>query len=143
MESNQILPEDEAARKAWLSDLSRTIENVGPGVVLLAVQITHLENKCRAMRLEAAGRCAKANARLVKAPIETRFRNASSLGPSLRTAASRARGTARSRHSEWYRAIASIDSLFHFAVDRIISDIREVMGSMRSGATRRCGGSRW
>ncbi len=142
MESNQIIPEDEAARKAWLSDLSRTIENVGPSVAFLAVQITHLENKCKAMRLEAAGRCAKANARLVT-PIETRFGNASSPGPSLRTAASRARGTARSRHSEWYRAIASIDSLFHFAVDRIISDIREVMDSMRSGATRRCGNSRW
>lgn len=67
MKPNKIIPGNKTARRWWLADLSRDIATSGPGVALLAIQITDLENRCRAMhrRLAAKDYSAKAKAGLL------------------------------------------------------------------------------
>lgn len=138
MKPNHIIPENEAARKKWLSDLSRAIENFGPGAAFLAAQVTELENRCTAMRLGARDCTAKPNPGLVQTSVKTRFTSVSSFDYSLTgAAATSARRTAGSGHSSWDGFVGSVDSLLHLAMNHISTDIRKVICSMRRGATCR------
>jgi hypothetical protein len=45
-----VVPKNEGAVKTFFADLNRNSAMYGVGVALLHVQITHLENRCIAMR---------------------------------------------------------------------------------------------